>query len=440
MRFTARRSAIALLFSLSALLIAALIAAPGGSAQPQGERSTAETHGVLDDCPPREARETPPPPVDTSEVPKPGTPPPAPLPVPDEPVGGNRMGECGVVRPEGTTPPPGELTSAAWMVADVDTGQILAARDPHTRHRPASVIKTLLAIVAIRELNPRMVISGTQEDANQEGTKVGVGPGGQYPVHLLLQAMVMRSGNDAAHALARALGGVPAALEKMNSLAKALGATDTRAATPSGLDGPGMSTSAYDVALLFRTAMRHHEFAEAVATKALDFPGYAAKPGYKLFNDNKLLGKYTGFLGGKTGFTDDARHTYVGAATRDGRRLVAVVLRTESKPVHPSEQAAELLSYGFTLARQGSGSVGQLVERAPQPQPKPGSPPPVGETTSQAPVVVGEASNDPNRSAFGNMGVPLFVIAGFVVAIAVALWLRRQKAKRARLARQSATP
>nr|MDT0526480.1 serine hydrolase [Streptomyces sp. DSM 41633] len=138
---------------------------------------------------------------------------------------------------------------------------IIAAKDPHGRHRPASIIKVLVATAALNELNLNKLVAGTQDDANSEGTRVGVGPGGQYTINDLLHGLLMHSGNDAAHALAAQLGGMDPALQKLNILAGKLGGRDTRAATPSGLDGPGMSTSATDIGLFFRYARQHPAFA-----------------------------------------------------------------------------------------------------------------------------------------------------------------------------------
>jgi D-alanyl-D-alanine carboxypeptidase (penicillin-binding protein 5/6) len=345
------------------------------------------------------------------------------------------MGECGIVQPDGSEAPP-PVTAATWIISDLDSGDVLAAKDPHARERPASLIKVLLAIVVIRELRPETVVEGTQEDANQEGTKVGIGPGGKYTVDQLLHALVMRSGNDAAFALARALGGTEAALEKMNALAKELGALDTRAATPSGLDGPGMTTSAYDQSLIFRAAMKHEEFAKAAKTERIDFPGYADKAGFQVTNDNRLLGTYDGFLGGKTGFTDDSRHTYVGAAERDGKRLAVVLLRGEREQSPLAEQGALLLTYGFELAEKGVKPVGELVTQSPEAQPKP-NPNKQSEVTES---VDDESSSttteaEPERSAFGNVGLPLVILAAVAVLVTLAMWLRRRRARAARAAR-----
>jgi serine-type D-Ala-D-Ala carboxypeptidase (penicillin-binding protein 5/6) len=309
-------------------------------------------------------RQAPPPAVDTSEKPAPGHAAPAPLGVPAVPVGGPRMAECGLVTPDGALNPPDGNTAASWVVQDLDTGAVVAAKDPHARQRPASLIKTLLALVVVTELNPERVIVATKEDAEQECTCVGLVAGGRYTVDQLLHGLLMHSGNDAAHAFATALGGVDSTLTKMNATAARIGALDTRAATPSGLDGPGMSTSAYDLSLIFHHAMKQPEFAKVVATKNFEIPATGGKPVIPIYNDNKLLGVYPGFLGGKTGFTDDARHTYIGAAERKGKRLAVVMLRAEQKPTKVVDQAGKLLDYGFALEADRAEPVGQITYRS----------------------------------------------------------------------------
>lgn len=303
-----------------------------------------------------------PPAVDASEVPTAGDAP-LPLPVPATPAGGQAMSGCGIVAAPDTPPVPTELSAEAWLVADLDSGAVIAAKDPHGRHRPASIIKVLTAMVSLNELDLNRVVPGTQEDANAEGTRVGVGPGGNFTVNQLLHGLLMGSGNDAAHALADQLGGMGVALEKINTMAARLGGYDTRAATPSGLDGPGMSTSAYDIGLFYRYAWSNPAFANIVATRTFDFPGYGDVPGYALENDNQLLYNYPGALGGKTGYTDDAGQTFVGAANRDGRRLVAVLLHGTRLPIPPWQQAAQLLDYGF--ATPPGTRVGTLIEPDP---------------------------------------------------------------------------
>jgi D-alanyl-D-alanine carboxypeptidase (penicillin-binding protein 5/6) len=372
MSFAARRVSGA----LSALLVAA---APALAGMPV---ATAEPNANVDatQCP---YRVVTPPAVDESEVPTAGDPP-QPLPVPARAVGGDALGICGIVVAPGTPPLPDDVSAEAWLVADIDTGDVIAAKDPHGRHRPASIIKVLVAMQAINELPLEKPVTGTAGDGDSEGTRVGVDMGGTYTVDQLLHGLLMHSGNDAAHALAMQLGGLEAALQKINELAGKLGATDTRAATPSGLDGPGMSTSAYDMGLFYRYAWQNSTFAQIVATRTFEFPGRPARPdveddtdhpGYTLENDNQLLYNYPGAMGGKTGYTDDAGQTFVGAANHDGRRLVAVLLRGTRQPIPPWQQAAHLLDYGF--ATPLGTRVGTLVAPDPSlvvPKASPNSP------------------------------------------------------------------
>ncbi len=302
-----------------------------------------------------------PPAVDSSEVPTAGDPP-QPLAVPDKPVGGDALSGCGVISAPGTPPVPNDISADAWVVADLDSGDVIAAKDPHGRHRPASIIKVLVATQALRDLPIHKVVAGTAEDAAAEGTKVGIGEGGHYSIGDILHGLLMHSGNDAAHALAMQLGGMDATVAKINDLASKLGGRDTRVATPSGLDGPGMSTSAYDIGLFYRYAWQNPTFAEIVATRSFDFPG-RGDAGYPVENDNQLLYNYPGAMGGKTGYTDDAGQTFVGAANHDGRRLVAVLMHGTRQPIAPWEQAAHLLDYGFATAP--GTKVGTLIEPDP---------------------------------------------------------------------------
>jgi serine-type D-Ala-D-Ala carboxypeptidase (penicillin-binding protein 5/6) len=291
---------------------------------------------------------------------------PAPLPWPDEPVGGPQMGACDRIGPSGAP----DLTAASWVVADLDTGDVLAARAPHARQRPASTLKVLTALTAVRTLNPDQVVAGTAEDQAIDGSKAGIGPGGQYTVRQLLEGLLLNSGNDTAEALARTMGGDGPTVAKMTETAHELGALDTRPATPSGLDGPGMACSAYDLALFFRAALREPLFAQTTSLHSVPFPGYGDHPGFVLYNSSKLLAHYPGTIGGKTGFTDAARHTLVAAAQRGGRRLVVALMRGEQTPIPMWKQGAHLLDWGFSLPAT-TPAVGKLVDAAPAPPPPP---------------------------------------------------------------------
>jgi serine-type D-Ala-D-Ala carboxypeptidase (penicillin-binding protein 5/6) len=139
----------------------------------------------------------------------------------DGPVGGARMGESGLVYSSSAPPAVG---AKSFVVADANTGEVLAALDPHGRYRPASTQKTLLALTMLPRLDPSATYTAVQEDANQEGTRVGMWPGQTYKVEDLWYGLMLRSGNDAALGLAKAGAGGDLAkgVQMMNDEAKRL--------------------------------------------------------------------------------------------------------------------------------------------------------------------------------------------------------------------------
>ncbi len=263
------------------------------------------------------------------------------------------------VQPPGSLPIP-DGPAQTWIVADLDSGQILAARDPDAAHPPASTIKVLLALVALDELNLNSTVVADVADTEVECNCVGIKPFRTYTGRQLLDGLLLVSGNDAANTLAQMLGGPDAAVAKMNAKAASLGATNTHAATPSGLDGPGGSgaSTAHDLAVIFRAAMGNPMFAQITAEPSAMFPSdHGDEP---IVNQDELLNRYPGAIGGKTGFTNAARKTFVGAAARGGRRLVIAMMYGLVKQGGPTywDQAASLFDWGFALNPQSS--VGSL--------------------------------------------------------------------------------
>ena len=378
----ARAAAVATVVMLTFLSISAAVTAAPIQGTPTAGAPAPET--VTDSCP---YKTLPVAPVDESEVVPQGSSTPTPLPVPSPPVGGELLGGCGVVTAPNAAPAPAGLTAAGWLIADLTAGKVLAAKDPHGRYRPASTIKILLILVVLDELDLDDTVTGTQEDDEVEGDAAGVGPGGVYTVRDLVSGLMMVSGNDCANALARALGGRQQAVDKMNAKARELGALDTRTASPSGLDGPGMSTSPYDEALIFAAALQNDDFVNISKQTQMRFPGYpgmptptptdqggdgavvetttqttpAVDPGIDLYNMNQLLYDYPGILAGKTGYTDDARKTFVGAAERDGRTILIVQMYGLNDSYGSFwRQAEAMLDYGF--AQSPDLFVGSLTD------------------------------------------------------------------------------
>jgi D-alanyl-D-alanine carboxypeptidase (penicillin-binding protein 5/6) len=262
-------------------------------------------------------------------------------------------------QPAGSVPIP-DGPAPAWIIADMDTGQILAGQEMYAAHPPASTIKTLLALTALDELDLNSTVVATPADVDVECNCVGIKPGHTYTARELLDAVLLVSGNDAANTLAEMLGGPDAAVAKMNAKAATIGAGNTHAVTPSGLDGPGGSgwTTPHDLAVIFRAAMANPVFAEITAQPAAMFPGDAGNA--PIINQDELLVRYPGAIGGKTGFTNAAKKTFVGAAQRDGRRLVIALMYGLVKEGGPTywDQAATLLDWGF--AQNPSANIGTL--------------------------------------------------------------------------------
>ena len=346
-----RASRVGLVALLSAGTVGLVPPAPPATAATPAPRSTApDTSG----CPHRERPEAA---ADTSEVVAPGSSTPIPPPAPSKPAGGQKMAECGIVAEDGFVVP--DILASAWIVYDLDSGEVFATKDPHGRYRPASVIKGLLALEVAERLKLDDPAPVSLDSAEAEGSAVGIHPEGTYTVRDLLNGLLLASGNDAAHALAQLLGGDADTLKAINARARSLGTQDTYAATYSGLDAPGMQTSAYDLALIYQQVFSNEALLPIFATDHVDFPGWGDRPGYELWNDNGLLYNTEGGFAGKTGYTDDARHTFAGAVERDGRRIAAIVLDTTVDKGRAWEQAEALIDAVYATP-EGSEPVGSV--------------------------------------------------------------------------------
>jgi D-alanyl-D-alanine carboxypeptidase (penicillin-binding protein 5/6) len=232
----------------------------------------------------------------------------------------------------------------AWVLADLDDGRILASRNPYEPHAPASTIKALLAMVVLDQLPLNAVIVATPANTDVECSCAGVTAGRAYTVRQLLDGLMLVSGNDAANTLAEGLGGYQAAVARMNAKAAAVGARNTHASSPSGLDGPGMEsvTTPFDLAVIYRAALRYPAFAAIVRQPSSLFPTDDGPK--KIVNQNELLQRYPGTLVGKTGYTDLAQHTFVAAAQRNGHSLVVAQMYGSGDMYG---QAIGLLDWGF---------------------------------------------------------------------------------------------
>ncbi|HUR74188.1 MAG TPA: D-alanyl-D-alanine carboxypeptidase, partial [Sporichthya sp.] len=254
---------------------------------------------------------------------------PTPIPPPQSTIGGPRMAERGLITAPGAPPVPA-TTAASWVIADAATGQVLAAKNPHGKYRPASTLKTLLALTMAPRLDPNSTIVADKSDENQEGTRVGMIAPQAYTVDDLWYGLLLRSGNDAANALARAGGGtVERGIRMMQAEAQRLQSLDTTVVNPSGLDADGQFSSAYDLALWGRAALERRDLRTYVSSLRHTFPGNhtatATKQNSKdfwVYTENRLILRgFEGAIGVKTGYTTLAQNTLIAAAERNGRTI-----------------------------------------------------------------------------------------------------------------------
>ncbi|HEY3926089.1 MAG TPA: hypothetical protein VGL75_16110 [Acidothermaceae bacterium] len=298
----------------------------------------------------------------------------------DVPIGGSALAQPGIV----VDPLPGApalpgITATSFVVADADTGDVLAAKNAHAKLAPASTLKTLTALTVIPLLPTNLPVVAGRDAPSTDGTKAGIVAGTTYTVDNLFTAMLMMSANDAAVALADANGNLPDTLAQMNTLAAHLQADDTVAMTPDGLDAKGQSSSAYDLALIFRAGLSVPQFLHYLSLKTAPFPAPKGQT-FQIQTHDRLLTSYPGMLGGKNGYTVAADASYVGAAQRGGHTIIVSVMRDQPN-FWPEVQA--LLNWGF--AADGHVTpVGELVSPLAPPTPVFATPTPSVQPTVQA--------------------------------------------------------
>jgi len=337
-------------------------------------------------------------------------------------VGGDRLGSRGVVleREPGAPRPPKlpKVEAKAFVVADATTGEILAAKAPHVRYRPASTMKILTALTVLPHLPPDQVYVARRPDVAAEGTRAGMIEGHRYTLEKLFQAMLVESANDAAHAVANAAGSVPETVRKMNAEAHYLQARDTTAVNPSGLDAPGQFTSAYDLALLGRAALANPRFRTYMSTVHTQFPG-KGKHTFAVWTRNRLILHYKGAVGVKTGWTTKARGTYVGAARRHGHTLIATVMHTDAEGW---EESAALLSWGFgALGKvRPVGALVDPVNDAPKPAHR--AQHTTGARTAAAQPPRTSSTHSLAQELRNGLSWPALVLIGLVTAAGAAGW------------------
>lgn len=231
------------------------------------------------------------------------------------------------------------LSASSAILMDKESGRVLYEKNAREQRSIASITKLMTALVAV-ELHPDLSSTVTiqPEWTGAEGSSMYLKPEEEVTLEALLYGLMLASGNDAALAIAGYCGGdVESFVAEMNKKAAQLGMNDTHFANPNGLDDPDHYSTAYDMAILARAILEREELRAIVSTRSI----YIA--GRSLTNHNKLLWRYEGCTGLKTGYTDEAGRTLVSSSLREGQELIAVTLNA------PNDWAdhAALFDYGF---------------------------------------------------------------------------------------------
>jgi D-alanyl-D-alanine carboxypeptidase len=240
-----------------------------------------------------------------------------------------------------------QATAGPALVFDPQTDAVFYAEDPDALWHPASLTKLMTAYLTFEALRDGKLtleskINCSENAHAQAPSKIGLPVGAEMSVELALKALLVKSANDVAVMLAEAVAGSePAFVRRMNEAAQRLGMSRTRFNNPNGLPDDSQVTTARDLAYLARAIIR--EFPEYASFFALD----AVKIGkVRLRNYNSLLRTFDGADGMKTGFICDSGYNVVASATRQGHKLVAVVLGGRTDPER-DERASQLLDHGF---------------------------------------------------------------------------------------------
>ncbi|MDE6189178.1 MAG: D-alanyl-D-alanine carboxypeptidase [Clostridia bacterium] len=217
--------------------------------------------------------------------------------------------------------------SSSMVVIEESTLRVLAESNKDMPLEMASTTKIMTALVAIENVDLNKEIKVADEAVGVEGSSIYLKYGEIWTIRDLIYGLMLRSGNDAAVALAVAAGGsVENFVKMMNDKAAELGLKNTHFDNPNGLHGDTHYTSAYDLAVITAFAMRNEEFKKIVGTKTYTVESNDTHPTYYFANKNKMLANYDGANGVKTGYTKDSGRCLVSSAERNGMQLICAVL------------------------------------------------------------------------------------------------------------------
>lgn len=237
------------------------------------------------------------------------------------------------------------LNARAAVIYDRKTKEIIWGKNENEKKAMASTTKIMTAIVVLEKGNLSDVVTISKKAANTSGSRLKINTNDKISVLDLLYGLMLRSGNDAAVALAEHVGGsIEGFAELMNKKAIEIGLKNTHFVTPHGLDNIEHYTTAYELAVLTDYAMQNEKFSKIVNTKntTISINGVARN----IYNTNELLGTLNGVNGVKTGFTNNAGRCLVTSCTRKGNQIITVVLGCDAKKYRTSD-SIKLIEYAF---------------------------------------------------------------------------------------------
>ncbi|HVI41671.1 MAG TPA: D-alanyl-D-alanine carboxypeptidase family protein [Anaerovoracaceae bacterium] len=260
----------------------------------------------------------------------------------------------------GATEPPAILAETA-VVIDAKTGQVLYDKNMNDQREPASTTKVMTALLTLENLDLSQLVTIDAETPFTEGSRIYLLEGENVTVEQLLYAMLLESANDAAVSLGKKIAGsVPVFADMMNKRAMELGAKNTHFVNPNGLHVEGHLTTAYDLAMIAKEAMKNEEFRKLVTTYRYVIPATNKQDTRYLYNTNRLIydehtkelvngvmraAKYEGATGIKTGYTGEAGGCLIAGAKRGDTELISVVMKSTTEGRFSDSIA--LLDYGF---------------------------------------------------------------------------------------------
>jgi len=240
-----------------------------------------------------------------------------------------------------------EITAKSAILLDANTGKVLYSKNDTAQRAVASTQKLLTALIVAESGDLEKSVKIESSDTNCEPTKINVKPGQTYTRVQLLNALLVKSGNDVARTLARDnAGSVSAFADKMTERVRSLGGTNSNFENPNGLPAQGQYSTARDMARVARMAYRNPTLREIMKTRYYNFR-FSSGSVVPLRNTNRVLRTYSFCNGMKTGYTHLAGHCLISSGSYNGRDVIAVMLGCTKARI--ADESAKLLAYGLNI-------------------------------------------------------------------------------------------